>query len=292
MKSRYTNEQKMEFVMAFKEATGSHKLLNAEEIARWCNKTYGLVDKIHGRDFRRPEEMKEWFEHINDQIRETIKKETEKEKLKVITASLIDIEHIIKTCRNTEQLQTELQKANKRFKDIVDTNQSIATELKEEKEKRVNQEREASIVKDNMERLQKTMDVKEQKWKKNTRDMKKRLAEEKRTQKKLMKYICRYISDPVMADHFVNELRLIETYPGREIVLPEQLKELTPDNASFGTIISAFDDWFGVVEDDEETIDLGEENAEDEIIVEAEIVEPVRVITAGEAAALSMLDNL
>lgn len=290
-KSRYTNEQKMEFVMAFKEATGSHKLLNAEEIARWCNKTYKLVDKIYGRDFRRPEEMKEWFEHINAQIRETIKKETENEKLKVITASLIDIEHIIKTCRNTEQLRAELQKANKRFVDIVDTCQLIATELKEEKEKRLNQERDVSIVKDNMERLQKTMKAKEKKWKISKKKMSRQIADAKRIQMKLMKYICRYIVDPVMANHFVNELRLIETYPGREIVLPEQIKELTHDNASFGTIISAFDDWFGVVEDDE-ILGFDEENEVDEFIEEKSIGEPVRVITEGEAVALSMLDNL
>lgn len=121
--------------------------------------------------------------------------------------------------------------------------------------------------------------------------IKKQLAEKKRSEKMLLQYMCKYIADPIAADHFANELRLLATYPGREVVLPEHLKELKNDDRPFGTIISAFDEWIGVVEDDEEEIELEEEDFEDEI-VESELEEPVTVLSEGETKAINMLENL
>lgn len=289
-KSRYSVEQKKEYVMAYREATGSNTFLNAEQIARWCNETYMLVDELHGYDFRRPKEMKEWFEKINENIGFTVS--SGNGIIRVVTASLIDIDHVIRTCRNTEQLRMALQSANKRFGEVIDTNQKLASELKAEKEERMNQQRELAIIKDNFARLQKELAVKERKWKNSMSEIKKKLAEEKRTEKILMKYISKYIADPVAADHFANELHLLITYPGKEIVLPEHMKELIEDERPFGTIISEFDEWIGAEEEAlEEAAEFDEEDL-DEAVVEAETVKQILCVTDGETAALNMLEDL
>lgn len=289
-KSRYSVEQKKEYVMAYREATGSNTFLNAEQIARWCNETYMLVDELHGYDFRRPKEMKEWFDKINENIGFTVS--SGNGIIRVVTASLIDIDHVIRTCRNTEQLRMALQSANKRFGEVIDTNQKLASELKAEKEKRMNQQRELAIIKDNFGRLQKELAAKERKWKNSMSEIKKKMAEEKRTEKILMKYISKYIADPVAADHFANELHLLITYPGKEIVLPEHMKELIEDERSFGMIISEFDEWIGAEEEAlEEAAEFDEEDL-DEAVVEAETVEQVLCVTDGETAALNMLEDL
>lgn len=288
-KSRYSIEEKKKLVMAFREETGNQGFLNAEEIARWCNKTFKLVDKLYGRDFRRPEEMKIWFDEINSKI--TIKTGPKGKGVQVITASLIDIDHIIKTCRSADSLRAELRLANQRFQDVIDTDQALSKKLKEEKEARIKLERDIEIIKFNHDKAIKELMVKGRKWKSEKAEMKKRLKEKTRTEKELLQYICKYIADPIAADHFANELGLLVTHPGRKVVLPEPLKELANDDRPFGMIISAFDECFGVIEDDE-TFEFDEENVEDEVIVENTVAEPVEVITVGEATALSMLDNL
>lgn len=288
-KSRYSVEQKKMYVEAYREATKNQIFLNAEEIARWCNETYMLVDKLHGRDFRRPQEMKEWFEQINNNI--AIKVGPKGKKVQVITASLIDIEHVVATCRSPERLRRELQNANKRFADTIDAVQLLSKELAEEKEARKHLERDETIIKENHDRALKELKKKGREQKTEMAKIKKQLAEKKRSEKMLLQYMCKYIADPIAADHFANELRLLATYPGREVVLPEHLKELKNDDRPFGTIISAFDEWIGVVEDDEEEIELEEEDFEDEI-VESELEEPVTVLSEGETKAINMLENL
>ena len=290
-KSRYSIEEKKNLVMAYREATGEHGFINTEKVARWCNETYMLVEKLHGRDFRRPQEMKDWIEEINGNI--AFKLGPPKTGgMKVITASLIDIGHIIKTCRNADQLRGELQKANRRFQDVIDTNQMLAKNFKEENKMRIELQRDLEILKSNHDRALKELKVKERKWRSDIKELKKQLDEKKKIEKELLQYMYQYIADPIAADHFANELRLLTTYPGREVVLPEHLKGLANDDRPFGTIISAFDEWIGAMNHNEdEEMDCDEDCFEDEEI-EVEPKEAVIVMTEGETTALNMLEDL
>lgn len=294
-KSRYSIEQKQEFVMAYREATGKHTFLNAEEIARWCNETYMLVEELHGRDFRRPQEMKEWFEQVNRNIEARVVPSDKP--ISVITASLVDIEHIIRSCRSAEQLRAELQSANRRFAEVIDTNQKLAYELNEKREVCLNLQRDVKIIKENHNKVCRELDVKERKWKSDILKLKKQLAEKKRSEKMLLQYMCKYVADPIAADHFANELRLLVSYPGREVVLPEHLKELKNDDRPFGMVVSAFDKWLSLEEDViEDEMEFQEEYLEAEY-VEDEAIEvassaPAMIMTEGETAALDMLEDL
>lgn len=287
--SRYSTEEKQNFVMAYREATGDLGFLNTEKIARWCNETYMLVEKLHGYDLRRPKEMNDWIKQVNENIKK--RSNPTPKPIGVVTASLIDIERIIRRCRSAEQLRGELQKANQRFADVIDANQQLAQELKKEKEIRLSLERDIKIIKDNHDRAVKELNVKERKWKKAMSDMKKRLAEKSRSERTLLQYMTRYISDPIAADHFTNELRLLITHPGQEIVLPEQLRGLANDDRPFGAIVNAFNEWIGSEDDVDCELEFDEEYMEVEDI-EAEVVEPAMVMTEGETAALNMLEDL
>ena len=67
-KSKFTIEQKKSMVRTYRKETKSFTKLNAEEIAKWCNKYYGLTDELHGYDFRRPKEMRDWIDEVNREI--------------------------------------------------------------------------------------------------------------------------------------------------------------------------------------------------------------------------------
>ena len=60
---RYTIEDKKAFVEAYTKFHKKTKRLKYEEIAKWCNETYQLENKLHGYDFRRPKAFVEWMEN-------------------------------------------------------------------------------------------------------------------------------------------------------------------------------------------------------------------------------------
>lgn len=64
-KRKYTVEEKKEFVMEYFKETKTLLMPRLETIARWCNERYGLEHKLHGYDFRRPEEMQKWLGLLN-----------------------------------------------------------------------------------------------------------------------------------------------------------------------------------------------------------------------------------
>ena len=121
-KSKYTVEEKKEFVKTYRKTTKSFTKLNAEAIAEWCNQYYGFTDILHGYDFRRPKEIRDWIDQINRRIMfepEDGEDEDEGEGiLHVVTESLIDIEFAVRNASNSRALRAELQHANKRFIEI------------------------------------------------------------------------------------------------------------------------------------------------------------------------------
>ena len=58
-KSKFTIEEKKQLVKAYCKENRKRKNLSAEMIAAWCRQNYGI--EIHGYDFRRPPEFREWF---------------------------------------------------------------------------------------------------------------------------------------------------------------------------------------------------------------------------------------
>ena len=65
---KYSVDEKKEMVRTYRRATQSYRKMDPEEIAKWCNNYYGLADELHGYDFRRPKEMRDWIDEVNREI--------------------------------------------------------------------------------------------------------------------------------------------------------------------------------------------------------------------------------
>lgn len=299
-KSRYSVDEKKKIVMQYRESTGSHSFLVAEEIAKWYNQTYHPVNELHGYDFRRPKAMKEWIDHVNDKNK--IKTTPETKAVTVVTAHLIDIDHVVRSCHTSDDLRNVLRKANERFSDLVDVNQMQAGRLKETAASKESLDRELGILRGEIERCRNTWEKTELQYRRQLRQVKKELKEAKSVNRQLLEYICRYIADPVAADHFANDLKLLITNPGQKVVLPEQMRPLIDTDRSFGEIISEFDEWLGIpagdeMEDDE--MDISEETEGQslekmtaEVLPEEEKRPAVEVLSEEEMNALKLLDML
>lgn len=290
-KSKYTVEEKKNFVRTYRKITKSFTKLNAEAIAEWCNQYYGLTDKLQGYDFRRPKEIRDWIDQINRRIMfepEDGDGENEDEGvgiIHVVTESLIDIEFAVRNSSNTRALRTELQQANKRFIEIYKNNRKLATALRKTQEQKMNLETEADVLRKDHEKMKNTLKKKQKEMRKRIKEEEEKANEARRISAKLMEYIEKYIYAPVIEDHLVNDLGILTPEDGSEIRISEQLRSLFHDGCSDAESMMRFARWMPETEPEiSEYEEFGNEDDED-------IADPV-VYTQAETMGLQLLEEL
>ena len=293
-RSKYSIEQKKKFIMAFREQTGSTTRLNAEEIASWCNRTYHLADELHGYDFRRPAEMKEWFDQINRNIEFTV--ETEEGIIRVVTGSLIDIDFAVRNATDTNKLRSVLRSANMRFGEVIETNQKLAEELKSERERRSCAERDLGIYKTNNEKLRAELNKAKKEAKRAVKAGKSEGRDARRICTKLLEYIQKYIYDPAMADHLANDLLFLKTEDGRPVEVPESFRKFFHDGCTDSESMMRFAQWVSEGEDicgeEEDWMEDGEDEDCDGDEDNEGVTEQPMLLSQAESKALQMLDEL
>ena len=205
--------------------------------------------------------------------------------INVVTESLIDIEFVVRNASNIRALRSELQQYNKRFAEIYENNRRLATKLRQVQEEKRMLEEEAQILREDQEKIQNTLKKKERENRKKLKAEEKKAKEAKKISAKLMEYIEKYIYDPVIADHLVNDLKILTPDMGNEVNIPEQLRSLFHDGCSDEESMIRFARW---MQDDVEEIDDYEEDYEEDD-EEAEV--PV-VLTKAETLGMRLLDEL
>lgn len=286
-KGTFSIEQKQRFVEEYREETGSSTLLVAEKIAEWCNKRYVLPRTIYGRDFLRPAEMKAWFDEHNEAIAKTVT--TEDGIIHVFTSTGIDIERVFTTCRTEKDLRRELMTANERFSDVITTNQKLAKTIKALQKQLERRDEQLKTVNENAEALQKEVKKRNTKYFKLYKEEKTKRLEANKNIQFLMRYICRYVTDPYVTAHLSEDLKLFKTDPEHQIVLPECMKDLLPSEQSLDDIAAVYADWFSdetIMEDEEDSEELLEEESETQTSCITDI------LTAKESNFLQMLEDL
>lgn len=281
---KYSVEQKKQLVRAYKEKTGDTGYLIATKVADWCNKTYNLSGELHGYDFRRPKEMREWFDKINENISFQI--ESEDGVVHVVTASLIDIDFAVRNSGNTNKLRSYLQQCNKRFGEVIDTNQRLARLLKQTKQERDRAVSDEKIIREENQKLVKEKKTLEKKKQKSIRMAEKEAADAKRTTKQLLDIIKEYVIDPAVTDHLVNDLKFLIPEDGDEVKVPDCVRALFHDGCTDSESMIAFDQKYPEVPyEDEEDEEPEDENGEEDGAPE------VTVLSQEEAEMLRFLDE-
>lgn len=290
-KGTFSLEQKQRFVEEYREETGSTTLLVAEKVADWCNNHYVLPRTIYGRDFLRPAEMKTWFDAINDAIAKTVT--TEDGIIHVFTSAGIDIEKIFTTCRTEKDLKRELMAANERFSDVITTNQKLIKTIKDLQEQLARRDRQLATAQENAEALQYEVKKRNTKYFKQYKDERSKRLEANKNIQFLMRYICRYVTDPYVTAHLSADLKLFKTDPEHPIVLPECMREIIPSERSLEDIAEVYAEWFS---DDSDTESAEEDDDNEELLTEEESGAQesciAEILTAKESNFLQMLEGL